>query len=412
MGKTEWVQSLGRVPDDIACARAVALNAEYVELIRAIREERASEGRQASDAEQAAMQVLGLDNAAELDAVAAVAELFKEVVAGKSISGLAGKMARVKTVEAAASGKPAVSVTAPEKVSDVYDEDLRLFGAERRGEKAVQVAVDGFIKAVGDIRFASITHRHALQFKEHLIGNGNQAATVNRRFGPLKAMWNRWAKRSGAEGRNPFAGVTMKITSSRDAKLPFHTSHLSLIAAGAYSDQTSAQIALMRATGIGPGELAGLLPEDLIFDHEIPHIWVRSNKRRELKTGEVRDRRIPILDLPLDQVRAALITKYNDHTPLGLSAKLNKALRAAGLPETPRLTCYSFRHTIKAALRESNAPTFITDRIMGHAGEKGAGGLYGASKARLDAKRAALEAAHGVLGQVERAIFSKDELPS
>jgi len=401
VGKREWLVTFGRLSPDAAASKAMALNAEYDEVIRTIR---AHDGAiPVSEEQQAAMTVLGLDDVSQLDTLTTVAELLRDLVAGNTSAGVTAKLAKIKGT-ASASART-------ETISSVYAEDMQLFGGQRRDEKVVRISVDSLIDAVGDISFGSLTHRHALQYREYLQSRGNQAATINRRLGPLKAIWNRWSQRCGVEaGRNPFAGAGLKVESARDKKLPFHASHLDIIASASFTDVTGAQIALMRATGIGPSELAGLMPADVIFDHAIPHIWVRENARRKLKTGEMRERRIPVAGLSEDVVRKALLERYTSNSDNALSAKLNKALRSAGLPESPRLTCYSFRHTLKAALREAEVSPFIADRIMGHAGEKGAGGLYGSSKGRLASKLDAIKKAHAVLGHVESAIYRDDEL--
>ncbi|MEL6980192.1 MAG: DUF6538 domain-containing protein [Pseudomonadota bacterium] len=412
VGKTEWLQSFGAIPDDVATAMAAKLNAEHDELVKVIRREKNGSERAPSDHEQLAMTALGLSDPAQLDALTAVAELLKDLTSGQQSGAVAAKLARVKLMSQAVDRKSIAETIQPRTVFEVYEDDKRLFGSERRDEKVVRIAVEAFVEAVGDVPFREITHRQALAFRDHLRRKGNQGATVNRRLGPMKAIWNRWGKRADIDaGMNPFAGSAVKVAHSRDAKLPFHTSHLAIIDTASFSETTGAQIALMRATCIGPAELAGLVPHDLILNHEIPHIWVRPNDRRALKSGETRERRIPLVGVPTEVAQAALVERYGKHSAFALSAKLNKALRVAGVPESPRLTCYSFRHTLKAALREASAPTFIADRIMGHAGEKGAGELYGASKARLAAKQEALTNAQSLLGQVEVSIFKPNELP-
>ena len=409
VGRREWLKSFGDLPEDVAAAKASALNAEYDALVRSLRAGRAASERMAEPCEQAAMDALDLSSPAEFDALMTVSSLLKELTRGDGGGGARGQIAALKRDNA---GKRVAAHTVAEpSVSAVYAEDKRLYGTERRDEKVVGIAVAALVAAVGDMPFRDLTHEHVLKLRAFLMEKGNQPATINRRMGPLKAMWNRWARRAGDVNRaNPFVGSSVKVSKARDAKLPFHRSHLEIIANASFPLATEAQLAVMWTTGVGPAELAGLEPEDVILDHEIPHIWVRSNERRALKTGETRERRIPLLGAAQSLVERALIKSYSTHTPLALSAKLNKALRAAGLPHSPRLTCYSFRHTLKAALRESNAPSFITDRIMGHAGERGAGALYGASKARLEAKRAALGAAHAVLGQVDMSIFRASEV--
>ena len=67
-------------------------------------------------------------------------------------------------------------------------------------------------------------------------------------------------------------------------------------------------------TGAGPNEIIGLEPEDFRLDHEFPHIRLRANGIRQLKTG----------DRPREIQRSACRSK-----------------RSAGLPkraDAPRIT--------------------------------------------------------------------------
>ena len=88
---------------------------------------------------------------------------------------------------------------------------------------------------------------------------------------------------------------------------------------------------------------------------------------------------------------------------------MNRAIRAAGIPKSPRLTAYSYRHTIKAALRYAEIPMDLQDGIMGHSGESRISAGYGSPQALLSKTRNALERALKHLGDVDSSIYGEDE---
>ncbi len=299
-----------------------------------------------------------------------------------------------------------------ETLSWAYAADQRDHGAVS-SVKHSDLALRLLIEAVGDIPIAQLTHRHALDFKAALEARGNSARTISRRLDPLSGIWRRW-KRHHPELliANPFEGVRPRqVKASKADRLPFHLVHFEIIDRGNFRPQAAAQIALMRATGIGEKELAGLDPDqDIVLDHPIPHIHVQPNARRSLKSGDPRERRIPLVGISHDLVRAAVVQVYEDKAADNMSAKLCKALRVAGVPKSPRLTAYSFRHSFKQALRESGALKHLADELMGHSGETGSAGVYG-SDGLLAAKRNALVEAQRWLGLVEVSRYSAAELP-
>ena len=91
-----------------------------------------------------------------------------------------------------------------------------------------------------------------------------------------------------------------------------------------------------------------------------------------------------------------------------ISAKLNKAIRTAGIPRSPRLTSYSLRHTLAEALRASGARDDVQRRLLGHA-TRDISDRYGANRARLSDARDALVAAMEHLGDVDSSIYSEAE---
>ena len=87
-------------------------------------------------------------------------------------------------------------------------------------------------------------------------------------------------------------------------------------------------------------------------------------------------------------------------------AKLNSAIRAAGIPKSSKLVAYSFRHTRKEAMRSAGVVDHIQRRLLGHAGH-GVADRYGSPRARLSEARNALVAALECLGDVERILKRK-----
>jgi integrase len=127
------------------------------------------------------------------------------------------------------------------------------------------------------------------------------------------------------------------------------------------------------------------------------------------------------LDAAKDAVKRANGRETNpDETPVfesfgingrgadSISAKLNKAIRKAGVPESPRLTAYSFRHTMKEALRSAGVPDHVQRRLLGHAGQ-GVADRYGSRHARLAEAKSAIAEAMKHLGDVDDAIYSARE---
>ncbi len=92
-----------------------------------------------------------------------------------------------------------------------------------------------------------------------------------------------------------------------------------------------------------------------------------------------------------------------------LSATLNAAIRRAGVPRSPRLTSYSFRHGMVAALSAAGVQDDLRRRLMGHAAPD-VHGKYGAPNPQLVKLQDAMLAALPHLGAVDDSNYSEDEL--
>jgi integrase len=167
---------------------------------------------------------------------------------------------------------------------------------------------------------------------------------------------------------------------------------------------------------MGPAEVGGLAVADVSLGGEVPFVWVRQNSVRRLKTS-ARTRQVPLVGVALEAAQDAveragerkeMFTGYgaSGRGADFLSATLNAALRRAGVPRSPRLTSYSFRHGMVEALRVANVQEDMRRRLLGHAA-RDVHGKYGATNPQLVEARDAMEKALDHLGDIDDSVYSE-----
>jgi integrase len=161
---------------------------------------------------------------------------------------------------------------------------------------------------------------------------------------------------------------------------------------------------LLQATGCRGAEITGLQIEDVVLDHATPHLWVRWNDERQLKT-KTSVRPVPLIGDGLaaakealeaarrgTQTAPALFLRYaRDGGPDAVSGALMGHLRKE--TANPRHVVYSLRHNVKSWLGQSGAAERDENRLLGHSEASVGNRYYGGLDDRLRGTRAALEAA-------------------
>ncbi len=288
--------------------------------------------------------------------------------------------------------------------------------------RAFKYAVASFVEVIGDLDVAKITRGNVSDWLA-AIRHSSSPATVKRRYGTLKAMVGRALLDLGSDKRNPFDGFKVTEGDGTTKRVPFSRAMLELIDAyldsGRVGFEVVALIRIMRATGGTIGEIGGLAVGDVILDDATPHLLIRPNRLRRLKTA-ARTRPVPLIGQALETATVAVeAAKGRDkgqlfrgfHLERGadlLSAKVVKAIRASGVPKSPRLTAHSFRHTVAEALRTSGTSFHLQRRLLGHAA-RDESDIYGADQARLEELAGALSDALECLGVVSPNIYSDSE---
>lgn len=266
-------------------------------------------------------------------------------------------------------------------LSDAFDVYMR---SHQRGNDATFVTKqkrdwDTLIDVIGNIEFDKLSRDHSRHVIDVLSKQGKKTATVRRTVTVLSAVAASAIREWSLVRTNPFEKVAIQ-GEGKDAKetTVAGTTQLKQIVQAMRPLTTSAPalLALMQLEmGTRIGELAGLAVSDVVLDHEVPHIVIREQPWRTLKT-KVSIRHVPLMGVALEAVKHALTLprKSNGYDqgqglfsqyakPKGndsASAAVNKRIKKWGL------SSHSFRHTMEDRLREVGCPEDVRNAIQGH----------------------------------------------
>lgn len=305
----------------------------------------------------------------------------------------------------------------------------RANNGDGRDEKPFDYGVDTFAKIVGDKDVREITRADAIAWRDSQRKAGLKESTIARRANSLAAMLTRTYLDLDIAKPNPFSKLGVSGKGDASDKLPFTAAHLAKIDAyirdSNCKPDTRSLLRLLKFTGAGPAEIGGLVVADVILNHEIPHVRIRPNELRGLKLRnakqKIRARNIPLVGDALEAARDAV--ERGKSNPRGqlfmafsekrgadiLSARINKTVRRAGVPTSPRLTAYSFRHGLIEAMRQAGVSPDLRRLIAGHSA-KDHHDRYGSPGALLSDMRDALLKAVPKLGDVDESAYLATEL--
>ena len=295
----------------------------------------------------------------------------------------------------------------------------------KQGElpKEARIAVDQLVAFMGDKPLNDIRRREVREWINWLQKNKKQSPnTIRRRFSSIVPIVSRAIEDLELDLQNPFAKQKLPEPSAQgsEEKLPFHTSHLKLIEAHLMSPRvrqdTKVMIRLMMDTTLGLKEAGGLDWADVRLEDDVPVVKVRPNAVRGLKTkNRVRD--FPLSEAAVEALRS-LGLRGDQSGPVfpsgtrnynSLSQKLNKFIRASGVPNSPRLTANSFRHTFEEAMRVAGVEPDLQRYLMGH-GQTTMTERYGAARPLVERLQEAVKAALPERGKVDRGNYHEGEL--
>mgnify|MGYP000389177755 FL=1 len=136
---------------------------------------------------------------------------------------------------------------------------------------------------------------------------------------------------------------------------------------------------MMMFTGARPRELLGLEWQDVDLDHDVPHVIIRPNGIRGVKT-DTSVRKVPLVGKALEVSRSRakqaakqahgavpVFPRYASTSGYNTASNLmTKAMKQAGVWERITKVPYSLRHSHKDWMRRV-APEYWVNLIHGHA---------------------------------------------
>jgi integrase len=264
----------------------------------------------------------------------------------------------------------------------------------RHWQNVRRLAVNNLIALVGDKPLSEITRADALAlhgfWQQRVLDEGYNSNSANKNFGQLSAMFDLLEEKLQMGLPNVFQKLMIK---GRDTgkRAAFDLALARRIAIdpdgmAGLNDEARGVVLAMVETGMSPSEICGLGAQDIRLDVAVPHVRVRAEQNRELKT-DFRVRDIPLVGVSLQALTAfpAGFPRYRDKAAW-LSSLVNKSLRRRGLLPTPKHSLYSFRHFFQERLNAAAVPDRIQAELMGH---KFGRPSYG--EVTLEVKRAWLE---------------------
>ena len=266
-------------------------------------------------------------------------------------------------------------------------------------DKHRALAVRHFIELMGDLDIMELRRKDVLDFiRAYQSGGAGKktlaVGTIRRRLGALTAILNHYYRDHDVQRNNPFKDSIGEVGPGHSAedREPLDEAQIEALckyidANTSMRDHTKAVFWLMITTGAGPAEAAGVVADDLFLDHEIPHVWIQPNARRNLKTNS-RKRRLPLVGKALDWA-PALVSASSQ--PGSVSATLNKHLKRAVILREGQAV-YSLRHSMADRLRRSGAQRDLAEYVLGHA-RKTSHDRYGSSHPELNVLEAVISEA-------------------
>jgi len=182
-----------------------------------------------------------------------------------------------------------------------FDDQYNKSEAQRRAwEKTKRTSIDYFIEREGDIPLVDITREIATRYRDWWQSrmlpqqDGSKPITpntANRHVGNIRSLHKRYFKyRGDTDVEDPFRDFFFagKSTAKR-AAFSDEWVRTRILVPGLFDGlriELRVIIYLLIETGARLSELVNLRPGDIRLDHDVPHIHIRPEQNRELKTDD------------------------------------------------------------------------------------------------------------------------------
>jgi integrase len=250
-------------------------------------------------------------------------------------------------------------------------------GAERN--------IEAVIAMFGDRPLDGYTSADAASFRDYLLERGLTTNSVKRNFSTIRSIINLSIQEHGLDIKNAFSRVFLPDLDDSKKRKPIPLDNIKQIQKDCMQADDEARwlVALISDTGMRLSEAAGLHTDDIILDHEVPHINLKPHPWRPLKTKGSK-RQVPLVGASLWAARRIKDTATSPYAfprytstkgtnANSASAAINKWLK----PRVPEgCVIHSFRHSLRDRLRAVQCPSDMIDQVGGWS-TAGVGQAYG-----------------------------------
>ncbi len=236
-------------------------------------------------------------------------------------------------------------------------------------------AVNNLIAVAGDKAVTSYTRDDLMLLKDWWIARiekkGMNPASANKDLMHLKSVFECLSDNLslGLKIDTLFKKIVFK-SKNKKSRLPFTSEQVIEILNSPKLNRMKPKhkwvIWALAETGMRPTEVAGLLPEDIQLDAEIPHVRIVARAERNLKTDHS-EREIPLVGYSLRafKVMPEGIPEFR-FNPDDLTTSINKFMRENSLFPSKKHSLYSFRHSFQDRILSVDAPDRVQADLMGH----------------------------------------------
>lgn len=272
-------------------------------------------------------------------------------------------------------------------LSDALEYYLKLKGVNKTKlfHQATKRSVRYVIDCLSDRDLSNYSTADAGKFRDYLFDKNLVSSSVKRVFSSIKSIVNLAIKEQGLDINNPFNGVYMPDLNDVKDRKPIHIDTIRTIQKSCkeLDDDLRWAIALISDTGIRLAEAIGLMRSDIFIDSNTPHIVIKNNSKRRLKTKQS-ERIVPLAGVSLWAAHRLIkktesefvFERYNKGSisnANSASAAFNKWIKSVS---GQNVVIHSFRHSMRDRLRAVECPAEVIDSIGGWS-KKSVGETYG-----------------------------------
>ena len=262
-------------------------------------------------------------------------------------------------------------------LSDACDLYLRLkgIGRDKVFKRTAKRNTAYVIEVLGDRPLNTYSSSDAATFRDWLIGKGMTMKTVKRVFASVRAIVNLTISEEGLGCSNAFARTYFPTEINPNKRKPIPLDEIKRIQnlCITIDDDMRWLIALISDTGMRLGEAAGLHLDDIRLNEPIPHIDLKPNPWRSLKT-KGSERRIPLVGVAHWAARRIVnesserefaFPRYCDDVGCNANSASNGLNKWLRLHVPKGCVMHSFRHSLRDRLRSAGCPGEVADSIGG-----------------------------------------------